>query len=58
VTTIREAMAPLDGAGIQIRPASAAEHGPLATIQRDPSDADWWQVADVDADVAELLGDP
>jgi aminoglycoside 6'-N-acetyltransferase len=58
VTTIREAMAPLDGAGIHLRPASAAEHGALATILRDPSVADWWQVADVDADVAELLGDP
>ena len=50
-------MEPLDGAGIRLRPATAADGGALAMILRDSSVADWWQVPDVDADVAELLGD-
>jgi aminoglycoside 6'-N-acetyltransferase len=58
VTTIREAMEPLDGAAIHLRPATAADGGVLATILRDPTVGAWWQVPDIDADVAELLGDP
>jgi aminoglycoside 6'-N-acetyltransferase len=54
---IREAMEPLDGAGIHLRPATAADDGALATILRDPTVGAWWQVPDVDADVAELLDD-
>lgn len=57
MTTIREAMEPLDGAGIHLRPATAADDGALATILRDPTVGAWWQVPDVDADVAELLDD-
>ena len=57
MTTIREAMEPLDGAGIHLRPATSADDGALATILRDPTVAAWWQVPDVDADVAELLDD-
>ena len=58
MTTIREAIEPLDGAAIHLRPATAADDGMLATILRDPTVGAWWQVPDVDADVAELLGDP
>jgi aminoglycoside 6'-N-acetyltransferase len=57
VTTIREAIEPLDGAGIHLRPATAADDRTLATILRDPTVAAWWQVPDVDLDVAELLAD-
>ena len=57
MTTIREAMEPLDGAGIHLRPATPADDGALATILRDPTVGAWWQVPDVDADVAELLDD-
>lgn len=58
MTTIREAIEPLDGAGIHLRPAAAADGGAMAAILRDPTVGAWWQVPDVDADVAELLGDP
>jgi aminoglycoside 6'-N-acetyltransferase len=57
VTTIREAMEPLEGAGIHLRPATSADDGALAMILRDPTVGAWWQVPDVDADVAELLDD-
>jgi aminoglycoside 6'-N-acetyltransferase len=57
VTTIREAIESLDGAGIHLRPATAADDRALATILRDPTVAAWWQVPDVDRDVAELLAD-
>jgi aminoglycoside 6'-N-acetyltransferase len=50
-------MEPLDGAAIHLRPATAADDGALATILRDPTVGAWWQVPDVAADVAELLGD-
>jgi aminoglycoside 6'-N-acetyltransferase len=60
VTTIREAIEPLDGAGIHLRPTTtdAADAAALATVLRDPTVDAWWQVPDVDADVAELLADP
>ena len=57
MTTIREAMEPLDGAGIHLRPATAADDPALATILRDPTVGAWWQAPDVEADVAELLDD-
>jgi aminoglycoside 6'-N-acetyltransferase len=55
--TIRQAIEPLAGAGINLRPATTADDDALAAILRDPTVAAWWQVPDVDADVAELLGD-
>jgi aminoglycoside 6'-N-acetyltransferase len=58
VTTIREAIEPLDGGVIHLRPAKAADAAALAAILGDPTVGLWWQVPDVDADVAELLGDP
>ena len=57
MTTIREAIESLDGAGIHLRPATAADDRALATILRDPTVEAWWQVPDVDVDVAELLAD-
>ena len=57
MTTIREAIEALDGAGIHLRPATNADDGTLATILRDPTVEAWWQVPDVDVDVAELLAD-
>jgi aminoglycoside 6'-N-acetyltransferase len=58
VTTIREAIQPLDSAGIHLRPATADDDGALATILRDPTVGAWSHASDVEADVAELLGDP
>ena len=58
MTTIREAIQPLDSTGIHLRPATADDDGALTTILRDPTVGAWWQVPDVEADVAELLGDP
>ena len=58
MTSIREAIEPLDGAAVRLRPATADDDGALASILRDPTVGAWWQVPDIDADVAELLGDP
>jgi aminoglycoside 6'-N-acetyltransferase len=57
VTTIREAIEPLDGAAVHLRPAAAADDGAMAAILHDPTVWRWWQVPDVAADVAELLAD-
>jgi aminoglycoside 6'-N-acetyltransferase len=57
VTTIREAIEPLDGAGIHLRPATVNDDGALASILGDRTVGAWWQVPDIDADVAELLAD-
>ncbi|MBA2380869.1 MAG: GNAT family N-acetyltransferase [Chloroflexi bacterium] len=48
---------PLEGALVRLRPASTADAHVLATVLRDPTVGEWWQVPDVDADVAELLAD-
>lgn len=60
MTTIREAIEPLDGARVRLRPATyaAADRDAFAAILDDPTVSDWWQVPDVAADVAELLADP
>ena len=58
MTTIRDAIEPLDGAGLRLRPATTEDRGALAAILADPTVAEWWQVPDIEADVAELLDDP
>lgn len=58
MTTIRQAIEPLDGVGVRLRPATAGDGPDLAAILRDPTVREWWQVSDVEADVAELLDDP
>ncbi len=60
MTTIRDAIEPLDGARVHLRPtiAAVADRDAFARILADPTVARWWQTPDVDADAAELLADP
>jgi len=54
---IRDAIEPLDGELVHLRPASAADVEVLTSILLDASIARWWQVPDAERDVAELLAD-
>ena len=57
VTTIREAIEPLSGAAIKLRPATAADGPVLAAIIGEPSVARWWHASDAEANAVELLDD-
>jgi aminoglycoside 6'-N-acetyltransferase len=51
---IRRAGVPLDGRKVHLRPATAADEGPFATILTDPTVHPWWQAPDPAHDAREL----
>jgi aminoglycoside 6'-N-acetyltransferase len=55
--SIREAIEPLDGELVHLRPATPADTKLLASIIVEPSVDAWWQAPDPARDVAELLAD-
>ena len=55
--TVRDAIEPLDGERVHLRPATAADRETLAAIVAEPSVHRWWQAADAARDATELLGD-
>lgn len=54
---IREAIEPLDGELVHLRPATPADAEVLTAIIADPSVDAWWQAPDPARDIAELLAD-
>jgi aminoglycoside 6'-N-acetyltransferase len=54
---VHEAIEPLDGVYVHLRPATAADRDALVGVIADPSVARWWQTEDAEDDVAEMLGD-
>jgi aminoglycoside 6'-N-acetyltransferase len=54
---VREAAEPLRGELVTLRPATSADAEALVAIISEPSVVPWWQAADPEADIRELLAD-
>ena len=55
--SVRDAIEPLDGELVHLRPATPADRDPIIDILADPTVAAWWQTADPAIDAPELLDD-
>ena len=54
---VHDAIEPLDGRLVHLRPATAADVATVNAILDDPSVGAWWQTADPAADAADLVAD-
>ncbi len=55
--TVREAIEPLDGAVVHLRPATTADAATVTHILSDEGVVAWWQTTDPDKDAVELVDD-
>ena len=57
MSSIHDAIEPLDGAAVHLRPATVADADAVTQILFDQGVADWWQTADPAQDAIELVDD-